>query len=213
MSDQARKENLLGPTWAEKAERLSELDNHPELMLPRVDPGYAENLAAIPKVYSKIDGMDITRFMGYRFCKSCPWAQLDSEKTRTCEECIREKLVIIKHGRHTRWFPVHTADASRYHFLQVGFGDPIKEPGTAGGTKEFDMTWVDKHAKKKFCMVCTNHAVSICADCPLKVCATCEVLLGSMCKGWLDNLIYHYASEREHVRNDAFLLRSDNGGY
>jgi hypothetical protein len=30
-------------------------------------------------------------------------------------------------------------------------------------------------------------------------------------KGWLDNLFYIY--NRSHLRNDAFILRGDGGGF
>ncbi|KAE8451370.1 hypothetical protein EG329_003999 [Mollisiaceae sp. DMI_Dod_QoI] len=38
-----------------------------------------------------------------------------------------------------------------------------------------------------------------------------EVMVPRIGKGWLNNLIYHFG--RTHIRNDAFLLRSDGWGY
>ena len=212
-AEKSASEGLPPPSWPDKEEALRELDDYPEEMLPRNVPGYAEALAKAPKVVSKIDGMDITRFMGYRFCKSCAWTQINPDKTRACEDCVKEKFTIVKHGRHTKFVPLGNTNVESYYekFGLLGLGDDV-DP-YAAGVKEEDLAWVRLHAGTGNCSVCTNSAAAICADCPLKVCDTCEMLLRTYFKGWLDKLIYHYGSEREHIRNDAFLLRSDNGGY
>lgn len=88
--------------------------------------------------------------------------------------------------------------------------DAFPEKGSARVNIFKDAAWKAGYAADRRCMICTNHAISICESCPLKVCATCEVVIGVK-KGRLDMLVYHF--ERTHVRNDAFLLRSDGGGY
>ncbi|PSS08546.1 hypothetical protein M430DRAFT_186647 [Amorphotheca resinae ATCC 22711] len=72
--------------------------------------------------------------------------------------------------------------------------------------------WLDaKFKENSRCMVCPSSATEVCVACPLRLCSRCEVLLRNMCKGYLNNLFYYY--ERDHLRNDAFLLRSDGGGF
>ncbi|QSZ29683.1 hypothetical protein DSL72_004199 [Monilinia vaccinii-corymbosi] len=63
----------------------------------------------------------------------------------------------------------------------------------------------------KFCMVCPARAVFLCDACPLTLCESCRYRLANVCKGWFNNLIY--TNGVNHNRNDAFLLRSDNGGF
>lgn len=63
----------------------------------------------------------------------------------------------------------------------------------------------------KFCMVCPSRAVFLCDGCPLTLCESCRYKLTNTCQGWFNNLIY--TNGVNHNRNDAFLLRSDNGGY
>ncbi|APA09868.1 hypothetical protein sscle_05g046380 [Sclerotinia sclerotiorum 1980 UF-70] len=63
----------------------------------------------------------------------------------------------------------------------------------------------------KFCMVCPAQSIFLCDGCPLTLCESCRYRLRDLCKGWFNNLIY--TNGVNHNRNDAFLLRSDDGGY
>ncbi|CAD6441772.1 120c41da-7d69-4a60-a512-341b97aaf7ab [Sclerotinia trifoliorum] len=63
----------------------------------------------------------------------------------------------------------------------------------------------------KFCMVCPAQSIFLCDGCPLTLCESCRYRLRDLCKGWFNNLIY--TNGTNHNRNDAFLLRSDDGGY
>ena len=101
--------------------------------------------------------------------------------------CGKEKLQIIKHARHE--------DFADIEETTVGDGK--------GGVR--------REPKQRRCMVCTQRAEEKCKGCPLRLCINCRVCLKYNCKGWLDNLFYHYG--REHIRNDAFLLRGDGGGF
>jgi hypothetical protein len=49
---------------------------------------------------SRIDGMDISKFQGPQFCYGSGQRQIDIDKIRICKPCGREKIQIIKHGRH-----------------------------------------------------------------------------------------------------------------
>ena len=62
----------------------------------------------------------------------------------------------------------------------------------------------------KSCMICPATSVFLCDGCPLTLCEKCRYSLRDA-KGWLNNLIY--SNGVNHNRNDAFLLRSDDGGY
>ncbi|KAF7910624.1 uncharacterized protein EAF01_002134 [Botrytis porri] len=62
----------------------------------------------------------------------------------------------------------------------------------------------------KSCMICPAPSVFLCDGCPLTLCEKCRYRLRDA-KGWLNNLIYSIGVN--HNRNDAFLLRSDDGGY
>lgn len=62
----------------------------------------------------------------------------------------------------------------------------------------------------KSCMMCPAPSVFLCDDCPLTLCEKCRYRLRDA-RGWLNNLIY--SNGVNHNRNDAFLLRSDDGGY
>ncbi|KAI9648612.1 hypothetical protein NHQ30_003249 [Ciborinia camelliae] len=63
----------------------------------------------------------------------------------------------------------------------------------------------------KLCMVCPSKAIFLCDGCPLTLCEHCRYKLRVNGQGWFNNLIY--TNGVNHNRNDAFLLRSDNGGY
>lgn len=164
------------------------------------------------KVYSAIDGTEITKFMGPLFCKTCPWGQIDVEKVRICEVHRDEKFEIIKHHRHEE-------------FRQIGYAMP-EDVFSADKVRHMNMNEAEdrirddvvkqhelgaKYKANRCCMMCTGYATDACANCPLRLCATCVTFLKNICKGYLDNLFYHY--ERHHLRNDAFLLRSDGGGF
>ncbi|KAF7961160.1 hypothetical protein EAE96_000827 [Botrytis aclada] len=62
----------------------------------------------------------------------------------------------------------------------------------------------------KSCMVCPAPSVFLCDGCPLTLCEKCRYRLRDV-RGWLNNLFY--SNGVNHGRNDAFLLRSDDGGY
>ena len=40
-----------------------------------------------------------------------------------------------------------------------------------------------------------------CENCPLRLCSGCETRLNRLCKGFLNNLFYHYGGA--HLRNDV----------
>jgi predicted Zn-ribbon and HTH transcriptional regulator len=187
----------------EKMDRVKHLDN---LLLLG-----AENAAggATQKTFSKIDGADITRFMRPMFCQDCPWTQADVKKARICSDCRREKLMIIAHGCHKKFLPIGIIDAADFRPAEVPFDERYRDLETFDGL--LDPTWLDRNEGDKRCMLCANLAGSVCASCPLKLCDSCEVVLVHEGKGWLDNLFYYY--EHAHLRNDAFLLRSDGGGF
>lgn len=48
------------------------------------------------KVFSKIDGADITKYMKPMFCQY--WHQVDVHKVRICDDCRVEKLLVIGHA-------------------------------------------------------------------------------------------------------------------
>ncbi|TGO32210.1 hypothetical protein BHYA_0339g00010 [Botrytis hyacinthi] len=62
----------------------------------------------------------------------------------------------------------------------------------------------------KSCMICPASSIFLCDGCPLTLCEKCRYRLRDA-RGWLNNLIY--SNGVNHNRNDAFLLRSDDGGY
>jgi hypothetical protein len=144
------------------------------------------------------DGRDISRFMPVDFCRGSPWRQLDVFKTRICKDCRVQKYKILTH-RHLSFRPL---------------GDEMRRDGIKRDSRN--------------CMVCTGLATYGCDGCPLRLCGDCQTLLGLMCKGYLNNIFYLYG--RKHIRNDvslffhseekscltnfqAFLLRSDGGGF
>ncbi|KAF7934465.1 hypothetical protein EAE99_002916 [Botrytis elliptica] len=74
-------------------------------------------------------------------------------------------------------------------------------------------THMNRHPHRpisKSCMICPAPSVFLCDGCPLTLCEKCRYRLRDA-KGWLNNLIY--SNGVNHNRNDAFLLRSDDGGY
>ncbi|CAG8958399.1 hypothetical protein HYFRA_00011076 [Hymenoscyphus fraxineus] len=79
--------------------------------------------------------------------------------------------------------------------------------------REFSPAIRDEHTtdKNKRCMLCTGMAEETCDGCPLNLCFLCVIKVKKDGKGWTNNAIYSFG--REHIRNDAFLLRSDGGGF
>lgn len=196
-------------TKENQMETLHTLNNLPNASAVASDAEPSHRGGNDSQTFSKIDGMDITRYMRPQFCQSCPWLQVDVSKARICTECRREKLTVVAHGCHAKFLPIYIIDAADFKPASVPFNEGYRDLQAWDGA--VDATWAQRNGSDKRCMICANHAVSICADCPLKLCATCEVVLKWECKGWLDQLFYHY--ERTHIRNDAFLLRSDGGGF
>jgi hypothetical protein len=164
------------------------------------------------KVYSAIDGTDITKFMGPIFCKSCPWGQIDATKARICEAHRNEKFAIIKHHHHQEFRNISHSMPEDIFPAQQARGmnmNDVEDMVRVDAIKHDELN--SKYKDNKRCMMCTGTATSVCVGCPLRLCSTCKVLLRNICKGYLDNLFYHF--ERHHLRNDAFLLRSDGGGF
>lgn len=164
------------------------------------------------KVYSSIDGADITKFMGPMFCKSCPWRQIDITQVKICDIHRKEKFAIIKHHRHQEFRQIaHAMPGDLFSADQIrGMNMNTAEYAVRGDIARHDKLNANFKENRR-CMMCTGLATDVCVGCPLRLCSTCSVLLKNICKGYLDNLFYHY--ERHHLRNDAFLLRSDGGGF
>ncbi|KUJ08880.1 uncharacterized protein LY89DRAFT_741710 [Mollisia scopiformis] len=133
---------------------------------------------------SAIDGMDISEHTTPGFCRANPYRQVDVLKAKICGNCRYEKFKICEH-RHLSWK------------LMIE-KNPARDTG-------------DKYRRHRSCMVCPGQAMYTCAGCPLRLCPDCQTLMETQCKGWLNNLFYFYG--RTHLRNDAFLLRSDGFGY
>ena len=153
----------------------------------------------LQRLLSNFDGKDITRFQNVNFCRGSPYRQLDVYKTKICAGCKDEKFAVVKHQRHRAFYLLALGDASAVAPVKFGFDD---EPSVAGG-------WNVKRAKA--CMICPAQAMYGCRGCPLRLCGDCHTNLTRMCKGILNNVFYYF--ERMHLRNDAFLLRSDGGGF
>lgn len=164
------------------------------------------------KVYSAIDGADITKFMGPMFCKSCPWRQINIAQVRICDIHRKEKFAIIKHHRHQEFRQIaHAMPGDAFSAEDIrNMNMNVAEYAVRGDRARHEELNAN-FTKNRRCMMCTGLATEVCVGCPLRMCSTCSVQLKNICKGYLDNLFYHY--ERHHLRNDAFLLRSDGGGF
>jgi len=172
----------------------------------------AEGAADGKKVYSLIDGRDITKFQGPMFCKSCPWRQIDPAKTRICGAHRDEKFAVVKHHRHLQFRGTGYANPEDSFSAQQARRMNMNDVEDMVREDLVKQAWLDaKFKENSRCMVCPSSATEVCVACPLRLCSRCEVLLRNMCKGYLNNLFYYY--ERDHLRNDAFLLRSDGGGF
>lgn len=162
--------------------------------------------------FSSIDANEFTKFIGPMFCKSCPWGQIDIEKARICNNHRNEKFAIIKHRRHQKFrqisyaMPDDLLSPDKIRRMNINDAEDRLRADVIKG-RELGANY----SKNKCCMVCTGLATDVCVHCPLRLCSTCSTFLKNICKGYLDNLFYHY--ERHHIRNDAFLLRSDGSGF
>ncbi|KAH6669580.1 hypothetical protein B0J14DRAFT_641441 [Halenospora varia] len=137
------------------------------------------------------DGKNVTCFMPSLTCRSSPYGQVDVNRAYICDSCRKEKLDIIGH-RHVEFQPI-----SEEGLLEL--------EDFAG---DVTLVW---EPKARRCMICVSSAAFVCTECPLRLCERCKEVLEKDCKRWLDNLFYHYS--RAHLRNDAFLLRADGGGF
>jgi len=127
------------------------------------------------------------RLDGILSCRGCPWRQVDVDKARICESCKAIKLEIVAH-RHFDFVELLELDDAISGFSPSTIG--------RGG---------------RSCMICVQQVVWKCTGCPLKVCPGCKAQLVDGCKGKVEWLLKYFY--RSHVRNDAFLLRSDGGGF
>ncbi|KAH8679765.1 hypothetical protein BGZ60DRAFT_524973 [Tricladium varicosporioides] len=134
---------------------------------------------------------NITSLMSSLTCRSSPYGQVDVNKALICDPCKLEKLNIIGH-RHIE-------------FQSIAEEGPFELQDFAGNVT---LGW---EPKARRCMICVSSAAYVCTVCPLRLCERCKDVLRKECKGWLDNLFYFY--KRLHLRNDAFLLRADGGGF
>ncbi|CZR55038.1 uncharacterized protein PAC_04924 [Phialocephala subalpina] len=140
--------------------------------------------------YSLITGEDPKIINSAMFCRGCLSTQVDVLLAKICDGCRHEKLTIAQH-RHVG-FMLLSEDSSRR-----GADGILLEPSVLA----------------RNCMVCTKLAMYKCEGCSLRVCEVCQTLLQLTCGGWMNELLYHYAVRRFHIRNDAFLLRADGKGY
>ena len=138
------------------------------------------------KSTSLVDGLDTTSFQGVQFCAGCPWRQVDVTKARICENCRLEKALIIRH-RHRKFLPI--VDMAWTESTKLA-----REANFNSGEKKREL-------KDRNCMICPGQAMYRCEACPLRLCGDCHTFLGCFCKGWLDNLLYHY--HKDHIRNDV----------
>ncbi|ESZ99058.1 hypothetical protein SBOR_0592 [Sclerotinia borealis F-4128] len=102
------------------------------------------------------------------------------------------------------------------NFDLPGSNTPSKAPTTTQNPQHAHNHHIHMNGRphgpiSKFCMVCPAPSIFLCDGCPLTLCESCRYRLRDLCKGWFNNLIY--TNGINHNRNDAFLLRSDNGGY
>jgi hypothetical protein len=125
------------------------------------------------KTKSLIDGRDTTRFQPALFCRGCPWRQIDLGKVRICEDCKRDKFMIIRH-RHETFVPIAVQDTE-----PPLFGEQQKGRDTML-VQEARSRSMEPRSKR--CMVCTGHATHVCDGCPLRVCAICTTMLVQLCK-------------------------------
>ncbi|CZS95057.1 uncharacterized protein RCO7_05901 [Rhynchosporium graminicola] len=139
---------------------------------------------------------------GPAFCRGCPWRQIDFTKAKICTACRDGKMLICSHAQHTNFrilaeMPGVFEGTAQVHGLgRIGRGGKFISDG--------------RYAN---CMVCPGLATHGCIDCPLRLCGGCVVKLTRMSKGKMNELLSCFNAQREHIRNDSFLLRSDNKGF
>jgi hypothetical protein len=206
--------NSFFPEWTTIMETRTDRDSKNYLERDRHQTAKKAEKAAPQgnKVYSAIDGADITKFMGPMFCQSCPWRQIDITQVKICDIHRKEKFAIIKHHRHQEFRQIaHAMPGDLFPAEQIrNMNMNVAEYAVRGDMARHEQLNANFKENRR-CMMCTGLATDVCVGCPLRICSTCSVLLKNICKGYLDNLFYHY--ERHHLRNDAFLLRSDGGGF
>ncbi|KAL2063251.1 hypothetical protein VTL71DRAFT_5056 [Oculimacula yallundae] len=139
---------------------------------------------------------------GPSFCRSCPWRQIDFTKAKICTACRDCKFLICSHKHHTSFRPLVDMPG-------VFDGKSLVHGvGRVGPDGKFIAD-----GRYSNCMVCTGTATHRCFGCPLRLCGECVTKLTMMSKGKIGELLNCFNMQREHIRNDAFLLRSDNKGY
>ncbi|PVH81554.1 hypothetical protein DL98DRAFT_653976 [Cadophora sp. DSE1049] len=136
------------------------------------------------------------------FCRGCPWRQVDFTKAKICTACRDCKFMICSHTHHLH-FSLLTELAGVMNGEHEGHG-----LGRVTGSGR-----IIADGRYSNCMVCPGQATHGCNDCPLRLCAECVVRLTKLCKGKMNELLNFYNNGRDHIRNDAFLLRNDNKGF
>ncbi|KAI9047519.1 hypothetical protein LZ554_008235 [Drepanopeziza brunnea f. sp. 'monogermtubi'] len=159
----------------------------------RAPPARAVNLQQAPAAYAGSKGPN--------FCRGFPYRQVDFTKARICTYCVELKTFIMNHRHHTAFTPlIQVVGLATGHLMYQGLGR------IENGVEVHDGRW-------KHCMVCTERAVYGCDSCPLRLCVACQVYLTHTSKGSLNDMVDRFGAERRHLRNDAFLLRSDGRGF
>ncbi|KAH7391205.1 hypothetical protein BKA64DRAFT_724839, partial [Cadophora sp. MPI-SDFR-AT-0126] len=131
------------------------------------------------------------------FCRGCPWRQIDFTKAKICPACRDCKFMICSHV-HQRHFS----------FLAEIEGVMNGEHEGHGLGRYTGSEHIITDGRYSNCMVCPGQATHGCNDCPLRLCAECVVRLTKLCKGKMNELLNFYNNGRDHIRNDAFLLRN-----
>ncbi|TGO22179.1 hypothetical protein BPAE_0179g00180 [Botrytis paeoniae] len=112
------------------------------------------------------------------------------------------------------WLSTHTTSTSNSAVLlptpATTSSIPTSTPRDETHDHQTHMNRLPHRPISKSCMICPAPSVFLCDGCPLTLCEKCRYRLRDA-KGWLNNLIY--SNGVNHNRNDAFLLRSDDGGY
>ncbi|KAG4443249.1 hypothetical protein IFR05_001292 [Cadophora sp. M221] len=139
---------------------------------------------------------------GPTFCRGCPWRLIDFTKAKICATCRDCKFLICTHSNHTGFQVLATV-----HGVVNG---EHKGHGLGKVTRDGSFITDGRYTN---CMICTGQATHGCNDCPLRLCGECVVRLTKMCKGKVSELLNFYNQGRDHIRNDAFLLRNDNKGF
>ncbi|KAH7319112.1 hypothetical protein BKA65DRAFT_95110 [Rhexocercosporidium sp. MPI-PUGE-AT-0058] len=139
---------------------------------------------------------------GPTFCRACPWRLINFTKAKICTTCRDCKFLICSHIHHLQ-----------FHVLAEMPGilnGEHKGHGLGKVTREGVFITDGRYSN---CMICTGQATHGCDECPLRLCGECVVRLTKMCKGKISELLNFYNQGRDHIRNDAFLLRNDNKGF